>query len=126
MRTCSLCSVADTLGSRVNIHRVTRLTLFLTFGIIALHQARLPNLYIEGFVLLVLLVVNYFHLDGFTEGGGGGGRKDKRKKGKKGKKREGRTVRTGQAGNRKAKRKQNKEHFPQAPARKPRLRQASL
>lgn len=43
------------------------LTPFLTFGVVALHQARLSNLYVEGFVLLVLLVVNYFHLDGFTE-----------------------------------------------------------
>lgn len=39
----------------------------LTFGVVALHQARLPDLYVEGFVLLVLLVVDYFHLDGFTE-----------------------------------------------------------
>lgn len=46
----------------------------LTFGVVALHQARLPDLNVEGFVLLVLLVVNYFHLDGFTEVGGRGGK----------------------------------------------------
>lgn len=51
----------------VNVHRVMRLTPFLTFGVVALHQARLPDLYVEGFVLLVLLIVDYFHLDGFTE-----------------------------------------------------------
>lgn len=39
----------------------------LTFGVVALHQARLSDLYVEGFVLLVLLIVDYFHLDGFTE-----------------------------------------------------------
>lgn len=49
----------------------------LTFGVVALHKPRLPDLYVEGFVLLVLLVVDYFHLDGFTEevGGGRGGKK---------------------------------------------------
>lgn len=51
----------------VNVHRVTRLTPFLTFGVVALHQARLPDLYVEGFVFLVLLIVDYFHLDDFTE-----------------------------------------------------------
>lgn len=51
----------------VKVHRVAMLTPFLTFGVVALHQARLSNLYVEGFVLLVLLIVNYFHLDGFTE-----------------------------------------------------------
>lgn len=39
---------------------------FLTF-VVALHQVRLSDLYVEGFVLLVLFVVDYFHLDGFTE-----------------------------------------------------------
>lgn len=46
----------------------------LTFSVVALQQARLPDLNVEGFVLLVLLVVNYFHLDGFTGVGGGGGK----------------------------------------------------
>lgn len=39
---------------------------FLTF-VVALHQVRLSDLYVEGFVLLVLFVVDYLHLDGFTE-----------------------------------------------------------
>lgn len=39
---------------------------FLTF-VVALHQVRISDLYVEGFVLLVLFVVDYFHLDGFTE-----------------------------------------------------------
>lgn len=73
---------------------VTRLTLFLTFGVIALDQLRFPNLNVEGFVLLVLLVVNYSHLDGFTEEEG---RKGARKENKK--REEGRTVRAGQTGN---------------------------
>lgn len=62
----------------------------LTFGVVALHQARLSDLYVEGFVLLVLLIVDYFHLDGFTEeeeeGGGrkrGGRRKKRSQKSKK-------------------------------------------
>lgn len=38
---------------------------FLTF-VVALHQVRLSDLYVEGFVLLVLFIVDYFHLDGFT------------------------------------------------------------
>lgn len=59
----------------VSVQRVARLTVFLTFGVIALHQARLSNLYVEGFVLLVLFVVNYFHLDGFTEEEEGQGKK---------------------------------------------------
>lgn len=61
---------------------------FLTF-VVALHQVRLSDLYVEGFVLLVLLIVDYFHLDGFTEeqeeggpkqeqGGKGGGRGQRR------------------------------------------------
>lgn len=54
-------------GQGVSVHRFTRLTPFPTFGVIALHQARLSDLYVEGFVLLILLVVDYFHLDGFTE-----------------------------------------------------------
>lgn len=59
---------AEYSGHRgVKVHGVTMLTPFLTFGVVALHQARLSNLYVEGFVLLVLLIVNYFHLDGFTE-----------------------------------------------------------
>lgn len=69
--------------------RVTWLTLFLTFGVIALHQARLSDLYVEGFVLLILLIVDYFHLDGFTEEEEGEGEK----------RGEGREVRKGQAGN---------------------------
>lgn len=54
----------------------------LTFAVVALHQARLPDLNVEGFVLLVLLVVDYFHLDGFTEevGGRGGKGREKRRK----------------------------------------------
>lgn len=40
---------------------------FLTF-VVALHQVRLADLYVEGFVLLILFVVDYFHLDGFTGG----------------------------------------------------------
>lgn len=56
-------------GWGVNIQRVKRLTLFLTFGVFALNQVRIPDLNVEGFVLLVLLVVNYFHFDGFTEEG---------------------------------------------------------
>ena len=39
----------------------------LTFGVAAVHQARLSDLDVEGFVLLVLLVVDYSHLDDFTE-----------------------------------------------------------
>lgn len=39
---------------------------FLTF-VVALQQVRLSDLYVEGFVLLVLFVVDDFHLDGFTE-----------------------------------------------------------
>lgn len=68
-------------GQGFTIRRITRLTLFLTFGVIALQQARLPNLYVECFVLLILLVVNYFHLDGFAEekeGEEGGGEKRRR------------------------------------------------
>lgn len=42
------------------------LSTFLTF-VVALHQVRLSDLYVEGFVLLVLLIVDYFHLDDFTE-----------------------------------------------------------
>lgn len=57
-----------------------------TFGVVAFHQARFSDLYVEGFVLLILLVVNYFHVDGFTEEegkaeekGGGGGKKKRSK-----------------------------------------------
>lgn len=50
------------------------LSTFLTF-VVALHQVRLSDLYVEGFVLLVLLIVDYFHLDGFTEEAGREGRK---------------------------------------------------
>lgn len=93
-------------GQGFTIRWITRLTLFLTFGVIALHQARLPNLYVERFVLLILLVVNYFHLDGFAEEKEG----EEERGGKRGKKeerrREGRKVRKGQAGNWKTKRKQ--------------------
>lgn len=64
-RTCSLGGEVDTLGSKFT--GTQRLTLFLTFGVVALHQARFPDLYVEGFVLLILLVINYFHVDGFTE-----------------------------------------------------------
>lgn len=42
------------------------LSTFLTF-VVALYQGRLSDLYVEGFVLLVLLIVDYFHLDDFTE-----------------------------------------------------------
>jgi len=61
----------------------------LTFGVAALHQARLSDLHVEGLVLLVLLVVDYSHLDDFTEGeeeeeeeegGRGGGKKRRQKK----------------------------------------------
>lgn len=85
------------LGGSTFITGVTRLTLFLTFGVIALHQVRFPNLNVEGFVLLVLLVINYFHLDGFTEEGGRKGGRKERKENKK--REEGRTVRAGQTGN---------------------------
>lgn len=95
-------------GQGFTIRRITRLTLFLTFGVIALQQARLPNLYVECFVLLILLVVNYFHLDGFAEEKdgeeGGGGRRGKKEE----RRREGRKVRKGQAGNWKTKRKQKR------------------
>lgn len=59
---------------------VRRLTLFLTFGVIALHEARLPNLNVEGFVLLILLVINYFHLDDFTGRKGRGKEKVERRR----------------------------------------------
>ena len=57
---------ADAAADSLRWRGVTRLTTFLTFGVVALHQARLPDLYVEGFVLLVLLVVDNPHLDGFT------------------------------------------------------------
>lgn len=61
----------------------------LTFGVAALQQARLPDLHVEGFVLLVLLVVDYFHPDGFTEEG-----RRKRRKRKQGEEREGERKKT--------------------------------
>lgn len=68
-----------------DVHRVTRIVPFLTCCAVALHQARLSNLNVEGFVLLVLLVIDYFHLDGFT------GREEKeRGRKEKGGRREGR------------------------------------
>lgn len=70
---------------RRRCHSVMTTSGFLTF-VVALHQVRLSDLYVEGFVLLVLLIVNYSHLDGFTEeeeeggpkqeqGGKGGGKR---------------------------------------------------
>lgn len=47
-------------------HGVVATSGFLTF-VVALHQVRLSDLYVEGFVLLVLFIVDYFHLDGFAE-----------------------------------------------------------
>lgn len=47
-------------------HSVVTTSSFLTF-VVALHQVRLSDLYVEGFVLLILFIVDYFHLDGFAE-----------------------------------------------------------
>lgn len=63
-------TVADTAGSRGSPPP------FLTFAVVALHQTRLSDLYVEGFVLLVLLVVDHFHLDGFAEEAEEEGRKE--------------------------------------------------
>lgn len=47
-------------------HNIVTTSIFLTF-VVALHQVRLSNLYVEGFVLLILFIVDYFHLDRFAE-----------------------------------------------------------
>lgn len=77
----SVDTAADALGSTFTGSRGT--SPVLTFGVVALHQARLSDLHVEGFVLLVLLVVDDFHLDGFAEeeGRGRGGGKEKRRRG---------------------------------------------
>lgn len=83
-------------------HGVVATSGFLTF-VVALHQVRLSNLYVEGFVLLVLFIVDYFHLDGFAE------EEEEEDQGRnreeKGKRAERVKERKGQVGNGKSKRK---------------------